>query len=42
MVMNIIAAVLTVMSVAGSIFAYRLEKGDGKHEESGQHKKSEQ
>ena len=28
MVMNIIAAVLTLLAVAGSIFAFKLEKSD--------------
>lgn len=36
MVMNIIAAVLTVMAVAGSIFAYRLEKSDREQEKNSQ------
>ena len=31
MVMNIIAAVLTLLAVAGSIFAYKLEKSDYKN-----------
>ena len=34
MVMNIIAAVLTLFAVAGSIFAYKLEKSDYKNEDS--------
>ena len=34
MVMNIIAAVLTLLAVAGSIFAYQLEKSDYKNADS--------
>ena len=34
MVMNIIAAVLTLFAVAGSIFAYKLEKSDYKNADS--------
>ena len=34
MVMNIIAAVLTLFAVAGSIFAYMLEKSDYKNADS--------
>ena len=34
MVMNIIAAVLTLLAVAGSIFAYKLEKSDYKKADS--------
>lgn len=34
MVMNIIAAVLTLFAVAGSIFAYKLEKSDYKKADS--------
>ena len=34
MVMNIIAAVLTLFAVAGSIFAYKLEKSDYKTADS--------
>lgn len=33
-VMNIIAAVLTLLAVAGSIFAYKLEKSDYKNADS--------
>ena len=34
MVMNIIAAVLTLLAVAGSIFGYKLEKSDYKKADS--------
>ena len=34
MVMNIIAAVLTLLAVAGSIFAYKHQKIENKNEDS--------